>query len=202
MDNTVERSTSASPSAANGKVSELNLQSEGKSRLKSKSKSKSLSKSPSSNLPVPNPHITNNIDQVLENDDLMDIDDDDDGNKEETKSKEDKKILNERIRDEKLEEMDKQINEMSNINLEIVPLLLDIIEQIKVGDLPVKDADNACGRIRLRLNKLQEIRNQVENGLSSMKSSFPDTDKLQVNIEMKESCLNSISIQIRDHLTQ
>lgn len=78
---------------------------------------------------------------------------------------------NETAKNEMITELQKILETMENTRLELVPLLLDNIEQAKNGELSIKDLDNACGRIRVRLNKLQESRNKVINGIQILQEN-------------------------------
>lgn len=109
-----------------------------------------------------------------ENSDKMDIDEENESkksqnkinSKEKEKEKENDKNHDDKNHDdiaktEKIAELQEILDKMENTRLELIPLLLDNVEQVKNGELSIKDLDNACGRIRVRLNKLQESRNKI-----------------------------------------
>jgi hypothetical protein len=106
----------------------------------------------------------------------------------------------EKLRKERINQIEESLDIMENTRLELVPLLLDIIEQVKNGELSIKDADNACGRIRVRINRLYEDRKVVKTILENLNQEFScnDLEKRQIleKIQKKEDCLESLVTKI------
>ncbi|KAH3667873.1 hypothetical protein WICMUC_005151 [Wickerhamomyces mucosus] len=76
-------------------------------------------------------------------------------------------------------------------NLELVPLVLDIVEDINSGKLLPKDVDNSAGTIRVRINKAREILKNI-HGLSELPEERQKrVDRLTKNIENKSRSLQS-----------
>ena len=87
------------------------------------------------------------------------------------------------VRLSKIQTIQETLEKMENVRLELLPLLLDIIEQVKNGELSIKDVDNACGRIRVRINRLKDSRNTVESGLQRLVDESNGTEHSQHETE-------------------
>lgn len=102
----------------------------------------------------------------------------------------------EHLRLRKLDEIDAKLDAMESIRLETVPILLDIIEQVKNGELSIKDVDNVCGRISLRLNKLSKDRGVVESELDKINNRFrcskEENESTQQFVAMKAQRILSV----------
>lgn len=83
----------------------------------------------------------------------------------------------------KIQSIHETLEKMENVRLELLPFLLDIIEQVKNGELSIKDVDNACGRIKVRINRLKESRNTVESGLQQLVDESNGTEHSQHETE-------------------
>ena len=140
--------------------------------------------------------ITASIDQMMENDDeAMDVDNRTTSNRTDMIAMEN--TDKEGMRLAKVAEINEKIENLDTTRLELVPLLLDVIEHVKSGEIAIKDVDNACSRIRLRLNKLQEGRAVVEQQLSEMQTTFPANEQLSEHIATKEASISDIADKIR-----
>lgn len=114
-----------------------------------------------------------------DNNDKMDIDEKDENeslqnkiNAKERENEHDNQNNHDEIaKTEKITELQEILDKMENTRLELIPLLLDNVEQVKNGELSIKDLDNACGRIRVRLNKLQENRNKITEEFQILQES-------------------------------
>ncbi|GAV27455.1 hypothetical protein PMKS-000923 [Pichia membranifaciens] len=89
------------------------------------------------------------------------------------------------VRLSKIQTIQETLEKMENMRLELLPLLLDIIEQVKNGELSIKDVDNACGRIRVRINRLKDSRNTVESGLQRLVDESNGTEHSQHETEQR-----------------
>lgn len=131
-------------------------------------------------------------DSIVPNSDIMDVDHEEPGEKLTTADIEDP----EQSRLQILDEIDAKLDLMEDTRLEMVPLLLDIVEQVKTGEISIKDVDNVCGRIRLRLNKLREDRSVVKSELENINSQFrcsaDQNESTKQRIAIKERCLDNI----------
>lgn len=122
---------------------------------------------------------------TMNDDNKMDIDKDGDGkeiNNElelDTEIKDNgsaKREADDSIRTEKLMKLYESLENMENLRLELIPLLLGVVEQVKNGEIPIKDVDNACGRIRVRIGKLEESRTWVESELCLLENKNRGAD--------------------------
>lgn len=112
----------------------------------------------------------------------------------------------EQLRLRTLDDIDAKLDLMENTRLEMVPLLLDIIEQVKTGEISIKDVDNVCGRIRLRVNKLREDRRIVESELEKINDQFrcsaDENESTKQHIAIKERCISHLIKSIESHNTK
>lgn len=101
-----------------------------------------------------------------------------------------------KTRDTKMRTIQDLLDTMEDTRLELVPLLLDTVEEVKSGELPIKDIDNSCARIRVRIGKLHEYRARVETGLREIEAEFNcstrQKQELDDRIRIKEQGLASI----------
>ncbi|KAG0682835.1 hypothetical protein C6P40_000938 [Pichia californica] len=137
---------------------------------------------------------------IEDHNDKMDVDEDVNVNVNEGEELKDLegsvKDSEENHRFKKLEELQNTLENMEKTRLELIPLLLETVEQVKNGELAIRDVDNACGRIRLRINRLQESRTLVKNELSKleenrngMKLTKQETEQ---RIKIKSDAITSI----------
>lgn len=103
----------------------------------------------------------------------------------------------EKIRGDKIRNIEETLDRMENTRLELAPMLLDIVEQVKNGEVSIKDVISACGRLRVRINKLHEDRTVVFEALSSLEKEFncstDEKEQIEGRIANKEQCLSSIA---------
>lgn len=103
----------------------------------------------------------------------------------------------ERIKRDTIHNIEETLDRMENTRLELAPMLLDIIEQVKNGEVSIKDVVNSCGRLRMRINKLHEDRTVVFDALSSLEKEFNcstnEKEQAATRIANKEQCFNSIA---------
>lgn len=85
----------------------------------------------------------------------------------------------------KIQYIQETLENMENVRLELIPLLLDIVEQVKNGELSIKDVDNACGRIRVRISRLQESRNNAERELQVLEDENNGSRHCEQDIEQR-----------------
>lgn len=137
--------------------------------------------------------------------DKMDIDNDGDKKEFHNEMELDKEIkkneyakneADDSIRTEKLKKLYELLENMENLRLELIPLLLEVVEQVKNGEIPIKDVDNACGRIRVRIGKLEESRTQVESELCLLEDKNRGADVNQpdpaIRIRMKAEGISRV----------
>lgn len=83
---------------------------------------------------------------------------------------------------ETVESIGKQIDEMKATRLELIPVLLESVEQVKSGEIEAREFDNSVGRVRVRLQKLNGMFNDVESSFQTMEvsSNVPETVKIDL----------------------
>lgn len=76
----------------------------------------------------------------------------------------------------------KQIQELETTRLELIPVLLESVEQVKSGEIEAREFDNSIGRVRVRLQKLNGMFNDIETSFQSMEvsSNVPEADKIEI----------------------
>ncbi|CAI8493356.1 unnamed protein product [Pichia kudriavzevii] len=116
--------------------------------------------------------------------------------------KTDEEKENERLA--QLDAIQEEIKKMKITQLELVPILLELMQQVNNGEMLVKDVNNACGRIRVRLNRLREQRLQVQAKLKNVETTYgyfhgeDFQNRIQRNISTKENCLLSLIERIQN----
>lgn len=105
----------------------------------------------------------------------------------------------------RIEKLKELVSSMENTRLELIPLLLDVVEQVKNGSLSIKDADNACGPIRVRINRLTDWRKSVEDGIKELeKLQDPNINSInnldiKTRIELKNRGIENFVNKIQQH---
>ncbi|ANZ75333.1 BA75_02890T0 [Komagataella pastoris] len=69
--------------------------------------------------------------------------------------------------------------------VELLPLLLDLIEELKLGKIEPKDFDNAAGRIRAQISKIRGLLDNVEGLSESSESRINKLKELDAKITRK-----------------
>ncbi|GME69748.1 unnamed protein product [[Candida] boidinii] len=73
--------------------------------------------------------------------------------------------------------------------IELIPLLLDLIENLKIGKISPKDFDNAVGRIRVRVSRMKNLLNNIEGLDESSDNRIRKMEELKLKIDGKREVL-------------
>ncbi|KAI0463081.1 hypothetical protein LJB42_003097 [Komagataella kurtzmanii] len=88
-----------------------------------------------------------------------------------------------RLRVDQLEKEHIALTEIRKV--ELLPLLLDLIEELKLGKIEPKDFDNAAGRIRAQISKIRGLLDNVEGLSESSESRINKLRELDEKITRK-----------------
>ncbi|GMM36716.1 hypothetical protein DASC09_040410 [Saccharomycopsis crataegensis] len=76
-------------------------------------------------------------------------------------------------------------------NLEMLPLLIDILQQVNKGELSVKDLNNSAGKIRIRLTKFKELLAKLDGINQTPNQRKLLIDQLSYQISKKKEILQN-----------
>lgn len=104
-----------------------------------------------------------------------------------------------RLRVDQLEKEHIALTEIRKV--ELLPLLLDLIEELKLGKIEPKDFDNAAGRIRAQISKIRGLLDNVEGLSESSESRINKLRELDEKITRKRQELLDFREMVmkRDH---
>lgn len=88
------------------------------------------------------------------------------------------------------------INELKE--MELLPMLLDLIENLKVGKISPKDFDNVASRIRVRINRCKALVNQIEGLSESPEVGIEKVADLKRRMGKKRAVLCQFRDQAKD----
>ncbi|ODV94491.1 hypothetical protein PACTADRAFT_77075 [Pachysolen tannophilus NRRL Y-2460] len=108
-------------------------------------------------------------------------DDIDDGKVPKDIDSEDEKLL------QKLENAHESLKEIKQ--MELIPVLLELIEDVKKGKLSPKDFENAAGRLRIRIAKIKALLCDIDGLDESHEERISRINRVNENIEKKKSLL-------------
>ncbi|VEU21602.1 DEKNAAC102456 [Brettanomyces naardenensis] len=74
-------------------------------------------------------------------------------------------------------------------DMEMLPMLLDLIENLKLGKIAPKDFDNTAGRIRVRINRSKLLVNQIEGLNESPEVGIEKVEDLKRRMQRKREVL-------------
>ncbi|ODQ58319.1 hypothetical protein WICANDRAFT_64455 [Wickerhamomyces anomalus NRRL Y-366-8] len=99
----------------------------------------------------------------------------------------------------KLKDAEAAIQELKN--LELLPLVLDIVEDVNSGKLLPKDVDNAAGTLKVRINKAREILRNIHGLSETPDERAARVERLTKNISRKTAALQKLRARVGERIT-
>ncbi|CDK27029.1 unnamed protein product [Kuraishia capsulata CBS 1993] len=92
----------------------------------------------------------------------------------------------------------KTLDELKSI--ELLPLLLDLVEGLKIRRISPKDFDNAAGRIRVRVSRMRTLLNGIEGLDESHQSRLAKMKTMDDRISRKRVVLETFRDSVAERL--
>lgn len=110
----------------------------------------------------------------------------------------------EALRVKKVQEIIEIANNMEDLNLELIPILLDKIDKVKNEEILVKDLDSAISPLRIRISKLKDAKKSAKMKLQELQEEqnlgLSSVGRMDINerIEIKQQAINNFITSIND----